>query len=141
MTARDALDAATTALDAAGCMSPRLDAELLIADALGMGRERLFLYPDMEIPPPAARVIAEHVRRRNAEMAADRRSQVGTGERAEKIRTYNYGERRVTDHRIKLTAHNLDQVLEGELDEFTAALQADERRRALQAQAEADAVR
>ena len=65
MTARDALDAATTALEAAGCMSPRLDAELLIADALGMGRERLFLDPDMEIPPPAARVIAEHVRRRN----------------------------------------------------------------------------
>jgi release factor glutamine methyltransferase len=65
MTARDALDAATTALEAAGCMTPRLDAELLIADALGVGREQLFLDPDMEIPPPAARVIAEHVRRRN----------------------------------------------------------------------------
>jgi release factor glutamine methyltransferase len=65
MNARDALDAATTALEAAGCMSPRLDAELLIADALGVGREQLFLDPDMEIPPPAARVIAEHVRRRN----------------------------------------------------------------------------
>jgi len=65
VTARDALDAAATALEAAGCMSPRLDAELLIADALGVGRERLFLDPDMEIPPPAARVIAEHVRRRN----------------------------------------------------------------------------
>ncbi len=68
---------------------------------------------------------------------ADRRSQVGTGDRAEKIRTYNYGERRVTDHRIKLTVHNLDQVLEGELDELTAALQADEKRRRLQAQAAA----
>jgi release factor glutamine methyltransferase len=65
MTARDALDAATTALDAAGCMTPRLDAELLIADALGVRREVLFLDPDMEIPPPAARVIAEHIRRRN----------------------------------------------------------------------------
>jgi release factor glutamine methyltransferase len=65
MTVRDALDAASTALEAAGCMSPRLDAELLIADALGVGRERLFLDPDMEIPPPAARVIAGHVRRRN----------------------------------------------------------------------------
>ena len=65
MSARDALDAATTALEAAGCMTPRLDAELLIADALGVGREQLFLDPDMEIPPPAARVIAEHVRRRN----------------------------------------------------------------------------
>ena len=65
MTARDALDAAMTALEAAGCMSPRLDAELLIADALGIRRERLFLDQDMEVPPPAARVIAEHVRRRN----------------------------------------------------------------------------
>ena len=61
--------------------------------------------------------------------------QVGTGERAEKIRTYNYRERRVTDHRIKLTVHNLDAVLEGELDEFTAALQDDEKRRGLEAQA------
>jgi release factor glutamine methyltransferase len=65
MTVRDALDGAIAALDAAGCMSPRLDAELLIADALGVGREQLFLDPDMEIPPPAARTIAEHVRRRN----------------------------------------------------------------------------
>jgi release factor glutamine methyltransferase len=65
MTARDALDAAIDSLGAAGCMSPRLDAELLIADSLGVGRERLFLEPDMEVPPPAARVIAERVRRRN----------------------------------------------------------------------------
>ena len=63
---------------------------------------------------------------------AARRS--GTGDRAEKIRTYNYGERRVTDHRIKLTTHNLDAVLEGELDEFTQALQSDEKRRGLEAQ-------
>ena len=60
--------------------------------------------------------------------------ELGTGDRAEKIRTYNYGERRVTDHRIKLTVHNLDQVLEGELDELTAGLAADEKRRRLQAQ-------
>jgi len=79
----------------------------------------------------AERALAEQ----RAELAADRRAQVGTGDRAEKIRTYNYGERRVTDHRIKLTVHNLDQVLEGQLDELTAALQADEKRRRLQAQA------
>ena len=65
MTLRDALGAATDSLEAAGCRSPRLDAELLIADSLGIGRERLFLDPDMEVPPPAARVIAERVRRRN----------------------------------------------------------------------------
>jgi peptide chain release factor 1 len=81
-----------------------------------------------------ARLYERALSEQQAELAADRRSQVGTGDRAEKIRTYNYGERRVTDHRIKLTVHNLDQVLEGELDELTAALQADEKRRRLEAQ-------
>jgi peptide chain release factor 1 len=84
-----------------------------------------------------ARMYERALAEQQAELAADRRSQVGTGDRAEKIRTYNYGERRVTDHRIKLTVHNLDQVLQGELDELTAALQADEKRRRLQAQAAA----
>jgi peptide chain release factor 1 len=82
-----------------------------------------------------ARLYERALAEQQAELAADRRMQVGTGDRAEKIRTYNYGERRVTDHRIKLTTHNLDQVLAGELDEFTAALEADERRRRLEAQA------
>ena len=82
-----------------------------------------------------ARLYEQALAEQQAELAADRRSQVGTGERAEKIRTYNYGERRVTDHRIKHTAHNLDAVLEGDLDEFTAALEADEKRRRLEAQA------
>jgi peptide chain release factor 1 len=84
-----------------------------------------------------ARLYERALAEQQAELAADRRSQVGTGDRAEKIRTYNYGERRVTDHRIKLTVHNLDQVLEGELDELTAGLQADEKRRRLEAQAAA----
>jgi release factor glutamine methyltransferase len=66
MTARDALDAAVTAIEAAGCATPRLDAELLIADALGVDRARLFIDPDMEVPPAAARVIGERVRRRVA---------------------------------------------------------------------------
>jgi release factor glutamine methyltransferase len=65
MTAREAIDAATAAFEAVGCSTPRLDAEFMIADALGVGRERLFLDPEMEIPPPVARVIAERVRRRN----------------------------------------------------------------------------
>jgi peptide chain release factor 1 len=84
-----------------------------------------------------ARLYERALAEQQAELAADRRSQVGTGDRAEKIRTYNYGERRVTDHRIKLTVHNLDHVLEGQLDELTAALQADERARRLQSQAAA----
>ena len=81
-----------------------------------------------------ARLYERALAEQQAELAADRRSQVGTGDRAEKIRTYNYGERRVTDHRIKLTVHNLDQVLEGDLDALTEALQSDEKRRRLQAQ-------
>jgi peptide chain release factor 1 len=80
-----------------------------------------------------ARLYEQAMAEQQASLSADRKSQVGTGERAEKIRTYNYGERRVTDHRIKLTQHNLEAVLEGELDDFTAALQADERREALEA--------
>ncbi len=79
-----------------------------------------------------ARLYEAELAEQQAELAADRRSQVGTGERAEKIRTYNFPERRVTDHRIKLTVHNLDAVLAGELDELTAALQADEKRARLE---------
>jgi peptide chain release factor 1 len=86
-----------------------------------------------------ARLYERALADQQAELAADRRSQVGTGDRAEKIRTYNYGERRVTDHRIKLTVHNLDQILEGELEELTAALQADEKRRRLETQTVAGA--
>ena len=80
-----------------------------------------------------ARIYEAERERRLAEVAAARRSQIGTGERAEKIRTYNFPENRITDHRIKLTTHRLDHVLEGELDEFTDALQAEDRRRALAA--------
>jgi peptide chain release factor 1 len=71
--------------------------------------------------------------RQEQELSATRRSQIGTGERAEKIRTYNFPENRVTDHRIKRTAHRLDAVLGGELDEFTEALASEDRRRALEA--------
>src|ERR671938_40156 len=79
-----------------------------------------------------ARLYEAERERQQAEQAATRRSQIGSGERAEKIRTYNFPENRVTDHRVKLTVHNLDRVLEGELDEFTDALQAEERRLALE---------
>jgi peptide chain release factor 1 len=82
-----------------------------------------------------ARLYEQALAEQQAELAADRRSQVGTGERAEKIRTYNFPQGRVTDHRIKHTSHNLEAVLAGELDEFTDALAADEKRRRLEAQA------
>ena len=78
-----------------------------------------------------ARLYELEREKQQAELDATRRSQIGTGERAEKIRTYNFPENRITDHRIKLTVHQLDRVLQGELDEFTEALTAEERRRAL----------
>jgi peptide chain release factor 1 len=78
-----------------------------------------------------ARLYERQREEQRAELDATRRSQIGSGERGTKIRTYNYPENRVTDHRIKLTAHQLDKVLQGELDEFTEALTTDDRRRAL----------
>jgi peptide chain release factor 1 len=78
-----------------------------------------------------ARLYEQERERQQAELDATRRSQIGSGERAEKIRTYNFPENRITDHRIKLTVHQLDRVLQGELDDFTEALGAEERRRAL----------
>ena len=65
-----------------------------------------------------ARVYEMEAARRQAEQAADRRSQVGSGERAEKIRTYNYPQSRVTDHRIGVSSHNLPVVMDGSLDQF-----------------------
>ena len=81
-----------------------------------------------------ARLYERALEEQRAETAADRRSQVGTGDRAYKIRTYNFPQGRVTDHRIQLTAHNLDEVLAGNLSEFTSALGAEEKRERLEAQ-------
>jgi peptide chain release factor 1 len=80
-----------------------------------------------------ARLYELEREKQQAELAAQRKAQVGGGERAEKIRTYNFPENRLTDHRIKLTTHHLDQILAGDLEEYTEALQAEERRRALEA--------
>jgi peptide chain release factor 1 len=79
-----------------------------------------------------ARLYELERERQQAEQAAARRSQIGSGERAEKVRTYNFPENRLTDHRVHLTVHRLDKILEGELDEFTDSLAAEERRRALE---------
>ena len=69
-----------------------------------------------------ARLYERMMAEQQAEIAADRKSQVGSGERSEKIRTYNFPQGRVTDHRVKLTAHNLEEILDGHLREFTDAL-------------------
>ncbi len=65
-----------------------------------------------------ARLYEMEEEKRRAEREADRRSQVGTGERSEKIRTYNYPQSRVTDHRINLSSYNLPAVMDGEIDQF-----------------------
>jgi peptide chain release factor 1 len=79
-----------------------------------------------------ARLYDQELAARHAELSAERKSQVGSGERSEKVRTYNFPQDRVTDHRVKLTRGNLPAILGGELDELTAALEADEKRRKLE---------
>ena len=84
-----------------------------------------------------ARLFRAEQDRQAAEMSAQRRGQVGSGSRTDKIRTYNFKENRVTDHRINLTLYKLDQVLAGDLGEVTDALMADKRGRQLEGEAEA----
>jgi peptide chain release factor 1 len=79
-----------------------------------------------------ARLLELERRRQQEEQSEARRSQIGGGERSEKIRTYNFPDNRVTDHRVNLTVKRLDRIVQGELDEFTEALAAEERRRALE---------
>jgi len=82
-----------------------------------------------------ARLLERELAEQQAKVAAERKAQVGTGERSEKVRTYNFPQGRVTDHRIKLTSHNIDGVLAGDLSEFTDALAAEEKRQRLEAAA------
>ena len=79
-----------------------------------------------------ARIYEMELEKAQSELDEARRSQIGTGARSEKVRTYNYPQSRVTDHRVKVTSHNLQNVLLGELDLFTDALQADDNRKRLQ---------
>lgn len=69
-----------------------------------------------------ARLLDQAQQKADAELTAERRGQIGTGDRSERIRTYNYPQGRVTDHRINLTLYKLDNVLNGDLDEFIQAL-------------------
>ena len=80
-----------------------------------------------------ARLWDQELRRQQAAISADKRAQVGTGDRSEKIRTYNYPQNRVTDHRIGHTSHQLERVLDGEIDEFVDALLREEQSRKLAA--------
>jgi peptide chain release factor 1 len=82
-----------------------------------------------------ARLLEHEMAEQHAKEAAERKAQVGSGERSEKIRTYNFPQDRITDHRVKVTANGIDRVLGGELAEFTEALAAEEKRQRLEAQA------
>ena len=73
-----------------------------------------------------ARLYENERSRKEAELSATRRSQVGTGDRSERIRTYNFPQGRVTDHRINLTLHKLERIMDGELDEVIDALAAED---------------
>jgi peptide chain release factor 1 len=73
-----------------------------------------------------ARLFERDRAQKHAARAADRKSQVGTGDRSERIRTYNFPQGRVTDHRIGLTVHRIDRVMLGELDEIIDALLAED---------------
>jgi peptide chain release factor 1 len=85
-----------------------------------------------------ARLYEQERQKQEAQVAAARRSQVGTGERSEKIRTYNFPQNRVTDHRIGLTVHRLPDILDGDLDPFIEDLAAQEQAQALEAIGEAE---
>jgi len=79
-----------------------------------------------------ARLLERELAEQQAKVAAERKAQVGSGERSEKVRTYNFPQGRVTDHRIKFTSHNIEAVLAGGLSEFTDALAAEEKRQRLE---------
>lgn len=78
--------------------------------------------------------LLDHLREKEAAQTSDaRRMQIGSGDRSERIRTYNYPQNRVTDHRIQLTLHRLDRILEGDLDELVGALRNRDQERRLEA--------
>ena len=78
-----------------------------------------------------SRLFAREIERQHAEISEARRSQVGSGDRSQRVRTYNFPQSRVTDHRINLSSYNLESVLDGDLDEFIEALTQQEQAEAL----------
>ncbi len=80
-----------------------------------------------------SRLLEEKIREEEAKYAANRKSQVGSGDRSERIRTYNFPQGRITDHRINLTLYNLDEVMEGHLDPVIEALQEADRKERIEA--------
>jgi peptide chain release factor 1 len=69
-----------------------------------------------------ARLLEIQEEKQRSELSSERKEQIGSGDRSERIRTYNFSQNRVTDHRMNFTSHNLDRVMEGELEEITSEL-------------------
>jgi peptide chain release factor 1 len=86
-----------------------------------------------------SRLLERQMQERAEEEGALRQAQVGTGDRSAKVRTYNFPQGRITDHRVGVTSHNMESVLGGDLGEFTQALAAAERAEKLAAEANAEA--
>ncbi|MBQ1844569.1 MAG: peptide chain release factor 1 [Desulfovibrio sp.] len=86
----------------------------------------------------ASRLLALETEKQNSELAADRRSQVGSGDRSERIRTYNFPQGRCTDHRINLTLYSLDRIMQGEIDPLLEALSQAAQAEALKAEADGE---
>ncbi len=84
-----------------------------------------------------ARLYEQECRKQEEELGAERRNKIGTGDRAEKIRTYNYPQNRVTDHRIGYTTNNLDRIMNGAIDEIIEALITEDQKRKLAGQEDA----
>ena len=82
------------------------------------------------------RILDNILQEQNAKMAADRKQQVGSGDRSERIRTYNFPQGRMTDHRIGLTLYRLDSIMTGDIEEITEALRTHYQMEALKAQSE-----
>jgi peptide chain release factor 1 len=83
-----------------------------------------------------SRILEAERERQAASEAANRKSQVGSGDRSEKIRTYNFPQDRVTDHRIGLTKHNIPAIMDGNLDDIVEALRANHQAELLKGQTE-----
>ena len=79
-----------------------------------------------------SRLLASELAKQQKEITDNRRSQVGSGDRSERVRTYNFPQGRITDHRIGLTSYKLDQVLDGDLNDFVEALVHDDQARKLE---------
>ena len=111
-----------------------------VAARLGVSGDRLYKWvksvrPSKEEQRPD-RLLDAKIAESEAERARERKTQIGTGDRSAKIRTYNFPQNRVTDHRIGLTLYRLGEILDGDLEEMTAALRLAEQEERMEAQEE-----